>query len=137
MGDSLGRSEQINFAEADTGKEPAQEATAYRLGLKRAHNFPAITHLNSHQPRAHPRRPPGPPVPRGWAVASGQPAAHGPAVAGYLPRTLDRLSRADLALAAYNAGPTVVERLGRAPNSESLSYVANVQQRWSALAGCS
>jgi soluble lytic murein transglycosylase-like protein len=50
---------------------------------------------------------------------------------------LDRFSRTDLALAAYNAGPTVVERLGRAPNSDSLSYVANVQQHWAALADCS
>jgi len=57
--------------------------------------------------------------------------------ARYLKQMLDRFSRTDLALAAYNAGPTVVERLGRAPNSESLSYVANVQQRWAALAGCS
>jgi soluble lytic murein transglycosylase-like protein len=57
--------------------------------------------------------------------------------ARYLRQMLDRFSRTDLALAAYNAGPTVVERLGRAPNSESLSYVANVQQRWAALAGCS
>jgi hypothetical protein len=37
----------------------------------------------------------------------------------------------------YNAGPTLLERLGRAPNNESLSYIANVQQRWAALAGCS
>ena len=50
---------------------------------------------------------------------------------------LDRFQRTDLALAAYNAGPTVVDRLGRAPGQETLTYVANVQQRWAALAGCS
>jgi len=57
--------------------------------------------------------------------------------ARYLKLMLVRFSRTDLALAAYNAGPTIVEKVGRAPNLESLSYVANVQRRWSALAGCS
>jgi len=57
--------------------------------------------------------------------------------ARYLKLLLDRYSRTDLALAAYNAGPTAVDRAGGAPNLETLSYVANVQQRWSALAGCS
>ena len=67
----------------------------------------------------------------------GKPSTNVLAGARYLRQMLDRFSRTDLALAAYNAGPTVVGRLGRAPNSESLSYVANVQQRWAALAGCS
>jgi len=66
-----------------------------------------------------------------------KPATNVLAGARYLRLMLDRFSRTDLALAAYNAGPTLVERLGRAPNGESLSYVANVQQRWAALAGCS
>jgi soluble lytic murein transglycosylase-like protein len=57
--------------------------------------------------------------------------------ARYLKLMLVRFSRTDLALAAYNAGPTLVEKVGRAPNLESLSYVAIVQRRWSALAGCS
>jgi peptidoglycan DL-endopeptidase CwlO len=57
--------------------------------------------------------------------------------ARYLKQMLDRFQRADLALAAYNAGPTIVDRLGRAPNGESLSYVANVERRWAGLAGCS
>jgi soluble lytic murein transglycosylase-like protein len=56
--------------------------------------------------------------------------------ARYLRLMLNRFQRADLALAAYNAGPTVVERLGRAPSQETQTYVANVQQRWAALAGC-
>jgi soluble lytic murein transglycosylase-like protein len=56
--------------------------------------------------------------------------------ARYLRLMLNRFQRTDLALAAYNAGPTVVERLGRAPSQETQTYVANVQQRWAALAGC-
>jgi peptidoglycan DL-endopeptidase CwlO len=57
--------------------------------------------------------------------------------ARYLRLMLNRFQRTDLALAAYNAGPTLVERLGRAPSQETQTYVANVQQRWAALAGCS
>jgi len=57
--------------------------------------------------------------------------------ARYLRLMLNRFQGTDLALAAYNAGPTVVERLGRAPSQETQTYVANVQQRWAALAGCS
>ena len=49
---------------------------------------------------------------------------------------LKRFQRTDLALAAYNAGPTLVERLGGAPSQETQTYVANVQQRWAALNGC-
>jgi peptidoglycan DL-endopeptidase CwlO len=56
--------------------------------------------------------------------------------ARYLRLMLNRFHRTDLALAAYNAGPTVVERVGRAPSQETQTYVANVQQRWAALAGC-
>jgi soluble lytic murein transglycosylase-like protein len=57
--------------------------------------------------------------------------------ARYLKILLDRYSRTDLALAAYNAGPTAVDKAGGAPTSETVSYVANVQARWAALAGCS
>ena len=57
--------------------------------------------------------------------------------ARYLKLVLERFERVDLALAAYNAGPTAVARAGRAPNVESLTYVANVRQRWAVLAGCS
>jgi soluble lytic murein transglycosylase-like protein len=57
--------------------------------------------------------------------------------ARYLKLMLDRFHRTDLALAAYNAGPTVVDRVGGAPWAETQMYVANVQQRWAALAGCS
>jgi peptidoglycan DL-endopeptidase CwlO len=57
--------------------------------------------------------------------------------ARYLKILLDRYSRTDLALAAYNAGPTAVDRAGGAPGAETLAYVANVQSRWAKLAGCS
>ena len=65
-----------------------------------------------------------------------EPASNVLAGARYLRLMLNRFQRTDLALAAYNAGPTVVERLGRAPSQETQTYVANVQQRWAALAGC-
>jgi peptidoglycan DL-endopeptidase CwlO len=57
--------------------------------------------------------------------------------ARYLKILLDRYARTDLALAAYNAGPTAVDEAGGAPTAETVSYVANVQARWAALAGCS
>jgi peptidoglycan DL-endopeptidase CwlO len=57
--------------------------------------------------------------------------------ARYLKLMLDRFGRTDLALAAYNAGPTLVTKLGRAPSRETQTYIANVQQRWAALDGCS
>jgi soluble lytic murein transglycosylase-like protein len=64
------------------------------------------------------------------------PASNVLAGARYLKQLLDRYHRTDLALAAYNAGPTVVDRVGGAPYSETQTYIANVQQRWAALAGC-
>ena len=57
--------------------------------------------------------------------------------ARYLKILLDRYARTDLALAAYNAGPTAVDQAGGAPWPETQTYIANVQQRWAALAGCS
>lgn len=57
--------------------------------------------------------------------------------ARYLKLLLERYQSTDAALAAYNAGPTAVDRAGGvAPTAETLTYVANVQQRWRALAGC-
>jgi peptidoglycan DL-endopeptidase CwlO len=66
-----------------------------------------------------------------------KPSSNVLAGARYLRLMIERFQRTDLALAAYNAGPTVVDRLGRAPSSETQTYVANVQQRWASLAGCS
>ena len=57
--------------------------------------------------------------------------------ARYLKLMLRRFESADLALAAYNAGPTAVERAGGAPSTETLAYVANVNRVWQRLQGCS
>lgn len=55
----------------------------------------------------------------------------------YLKQLLDRYQSTDAAFAAYNAGPTAVDRAGgEAPSGETLTYVANVQARWRALSGC-
>jgi soluble lytic murein transglycosylase-like protein len=56
--------------------------------------------------------------------------------ARYLERLLERFGSADLALAAYNAGPTAVEKAGRAPTLETVTYVANVNSIWRRLQGC-
>jgi soluble lytic murein transglycosylase-like protein len=57
--------------------------------------------------------------------------------ARYLRAMLDRFEHPDLALAAYNAGPTAVEEVGGAPGPETLAYVANVNRLWRSLHGCS
>jgi soluble lytic murein transglycosylase-like protein len=54
----------------------------------------------------------------------------------YLRQLLLRFDSVDLALAAYNAGPSAVERAGGAPSSQTLTYVANVTARWRALLRC-
>jgi soluble lytic murein transglycosylase-like protein len=57
--------------------------------------------------------------------------------ARYLRQMLNRFETPDLALAAYNAGPTAVEEAGGAPGPETLAYVANVNRLWRNLHGCS
>jgi soluble lytic murein transglycosylase-like protein len=69
-------------------------------------------------------------------LSADNPSSNVLAGARYLRLLLDRYSRTDLALAAYNAGPTAVDQAGGAPWSETQTYIANVQQRWAALAGC-
>jgi soluble lytic murein transglycosylase-like protein len=56
--------------------------------------------------------------------------------ARYLRTLLDRFTSPELALAAYNAGPTAVARAGGAPTGDTLTYVADVTARWRALDGC-
>ena len=77
----------------------------------------------------------------GTAAAIGldpdDPASNVLAGASYLRQLLDRFSSADAALAAYNAGPTAVERAGGAPTGAVLTYVANVDALWHDLEGCS
>jgi len=56
--------------------------------------------------------------------------------ARYLRQLLVRFGSADLALAAYNAGPASVERAGGAPGGQTITYVANVTAAWRSLRGC-
>jgi soluble lytic murein transglycosylase-like protein len=56
--------------------------------------------------------------------------------ARYLRQLLVRFGSADLALAAYNAGPAAVERAGGAPSGQTITYVANVTAAWRSLRGC-
>jgi soluble lytic murein transglycosylase-like protein len=56
--------------------------------------------------------------------------------ARYLRQMLDRFESTELALAAYNAGPTAVELKGARPNDETVAYVANVTAQWRKLVGC-
>jgi soluble lytic murein transglycosylase-like protein len=56
--------------------------------------------------------------------------------ARYLRQLLVRFGSTDLALAAYNAGPTAVERTGGAPSGQTVTYVANVTAAWRSLRGC-
>ena len=65
------------------------------------------------------------------------PATNVLAGARYLRQLLDRYKRTDLALAAYNAGPTRIDRDHDILGPISMRYVANVEARWAALAGCS
>jgi soluble lytic murein transglycosylase-like protein len=67
-------------------------------------------------------------------LRSDEPAANVLAGARYLRLLLDRFGDVDLALAAYNAGPTTIERAGHAP-AESLRYAKNVEAR-AALLSC-
>jgi peptidoglycan DL-endopeptidase CwlO len=57
--------------------------------------------------------------------------------ARYLRQMLDQFGTTDLALAAYNAGPTAVAKYGGAPSVDVLTYVANVNAIWHAHARCS
>ncbi len=66
---------------------------------------------------------------------SDDPALNVLAGARYLQQLLARFGSVDLALAAYNAGPTAVELAGAAPSLSTLRYVANVERR-AALLTC-
>jgi peptidoglycan DL-endopeptidase CwlO len=56
--------------------------------------------------------------------------------ARYLEQLLDQFQSSDLALAAYNAGPTAVAQAGGAPTTETVDYVTNVTELWRELRGC-
>ena len=57
--------------------------------------------------------------------------------ARYIDHMLERFGGLDLALSAYNAGPTAVARSGGAQHMETLSYVENVKLRAASLKSCS
>ena len=65
-----------------------------------------------------------------------RPASNVLAGARYLEQLLQRFHSTDLALAAYNAGPTAVVEAGGAPTNETVRYVANVTNFWRELRGC-
>jgi soluble lytic murein transglycosylase-like protein len=65
-----------------------------------------------------------------------EPSSNVLAGARYLRQMLDRFHSSDLALAAYNAGPTAVTIAGGAPSLDVQRYVSNVNQLWHSVAGC-
>jgi soluble lytic murein transglycosylase-like protein len=65
-----------------------------------------------------------------------EPSSNVLAGARYLRQMLDRFHSSDLALAAYNAGPTAVTVAGGAPSIEVQRYVSNVNLLWHSVAGC-
>jgi soluble lytic murein transglycosylase-like protein len=69
-------------------------------------------------------------------LESDAPADNVLAGARYLQQLLARFGSVDLALAAYNAGPTAVERAGAAPSLSTLRYVANIERRAGLLSAC-
>jgi soluble lytic murein transglycosylase-like protein len=64
------------------------------------------------------------------------PASNVLAGARYLRQMIDRFGSLELALAAYNAGPSAVERAGGAPTAATLRYVKNIEARAGLLASC-
>lgn len=65
-----------------------------------------------------------------------EPSSNVLAGARYLRQMLDRFHSSDLALAAYNAGPTAVTIAGGAPSIDVQRYVFNVNRLWHSVAGC-
>ena len=61
---------------------------------------------------------------RSLQLTADEPDSNVLAGARFLRQMLDRFRSSDLALAAYNAGPTAVERAGGAPSGVTMSYVA-------------
>ena len=65
-----------------------------------------------------------------------EPAMNVLAGARYLRLLMDRFNSTDLALAAYNAGPTAVDAAGGAPSIAVQRYISNVNLLWHSVAGC-
>ena len=64
------------------------------------------------------------------------PAANVLAGARYLRQMIDRFGSLELALSAYNAGPSAVEDAGGAPTMATLRYVKNIEARVGLLGDC-
>ena len=74
---------------------------------------------------------------RALSLTADEPDSNVLAGARFLQQMLDRFRSSDLALAAYNAGPTTaVERAGGAPSGVTMAYVANVTSLWREFNGC-
>jgi soluble lytic murein transglycosylase-like protein len=73
---------------------------------------------------------------RSLELTADEPDSNVLAGARFLRQMLDRFRSSDLALAAYNAGPTAVERAGGAPSGVTMSYVQNVTSLWREFNGC-
>jgi hypothetical protein len=56
--------------------------------------------------------------------------------AKYLARQIKRFGRVDMALAAYNAGPNAIARLGAVPDSKK-RYVSRILTKWQSFQGAS
>src|SRR5947209_7613592 len=69
------------------------------------------------------------------ALAQNVPESNVLGGARYLRQLLARFGSLELALSAYNAGPTAVEKAGAAPTLETLRYVKNVEARAAVLSG--
>jgi soluble lytic murein transglycosylase-like protein len=72
----------------------------------------------------------------GLSLNADVPASNVLAGARYLKQLLEQFQSTDLALAAYNAGPTAVAEAGGAPTDETVQYVANVTALWRELRRC-
>ena len=73
---------------------------------------------------------------RSLALNIDEPATNVLAGARYLRQLIDRFGNTDLALAAYNAGPTAVTLAGGAPSLAVQRYVSNVNLQWHSVVGC-
>jgi soluble lytic murein transglycosylase-like protein len=73
---------------------------------------------------------------RALGVDPNDPQANVVAGARYLRSLYSRFGSSELALAAYNAGPTSVSASAGELDTETRAYVANVKRNWHSLRGC-
>jgi soluble lytic murein transglycosylase-like protein len=74
---------------------------------------------------------------RALAIRENSPGTNIRAGARYLRQLINRFGgELELALAAYNAGPSAVEKAGAAPSLQTLRYAKNIEARAASLAAC-